>query len=137
MLTPKQEKFCLVYVETGSASEAYRQAYDVKPDTKPANINRQAKAIIDNPKIASRIKELQKPAQDAAMVTLEQHVKKLQELRDAAQSNEKYDAAIKAEVSIGKACGLYTEKVDVTSGGKAIKATWHVHPVKPKDGSQG
>ena len=27
-LTPKQEAFCLAYIETGNASEAYRQAYD-------------------------------------------------------------------------------------------------------------
>ena len=26
-LTPKQEAFCRAYVETGNASEAYRQAY--------------------------------------------------------------------------------------------------------------
>lgn len=35
-LTPKQETFCLAYIETGNASEAYRQAYDaenMKPDT--------------------------------------------------------------------------------------------------------
>ncbi|EPZ98572.1 terminase small subunit, partial [Glaesserella parasuis] len=27
-LTPKQEKFCQLYIELGNASEAYRQAYD-------------------------------------------------------------------------------------------------------------
>ena len=27
-MTPKQEKFCQLYVELGNASEAYRQAYD-------------------------------------------------------------------------------------------------------------
>ena len=35
-LTPKQEKFAQVYVETSNASEAYRQAYDalkMKPET--------------------------------------------------------------------------------------------------------
>ncbi|SQE31532.1 Terminase small subunit [Mannheimia haemolytica] len=29
-LTPKQEAFCLAYIETGNASEAYRQAYEPK-----------------------------------------------------------------------------------------------------------
>ena len=35
-LTPKQETCGLAYIETGDASEAYRQAYDaenMKPDT--------------------------------------------------------------------------------------------------------
>lgn len=27
-LTPKQEKFCQLYIELGNASEAYRQSYD-------------------------------------------------------------------------------------------------------------
>ena len=37
-LTPKQESFCLAYIETGNASEAYRQAYDVGPKTKPETV---------------------------------------------------------------------------------------------------
>jgi len=35
-LTPKQEKFAQVYVETGNASEAYRQAYNAKKWTENA-----------------------------------------------------------------------------------------------------
>ena len=34
-LTPKQEAFCLAYMETGNASEAYRRAYDAD-NMKPA-----------------------------------------------------------------------------------------------------
>jgi phage terminase small subunit len=29
-LTPKQERFVQAYIETGNATEAYRQAYDAK-----------------------------------------------------------------------------------------------------------
>ena len=36
-LTPKQENFCLAYLETGNASEAYRRAYDVA-NMKPESI---------------------------------------------------------------------------------------------------
>ena len=35
-LTPKQERFCQVYIETGNASEAYRAAYNaekMKPES--------------------------------------------------------------------------------------------------------
>jgi len=45
-LTPKQETFCLEYLKTGNASEAYRIAYDAK-DMKPATINRRAKDLIE------------------------------------------------------------------------------------------
>jgi phage terminase small subunit len=53
-LTPKQETFCLAYLETGNASEAYRRAYNANK-MKPATINRNAKALLDNNKIAARI----------------------------------------------------------------------------------
>lgn len=57
-LTPKQEAFCLAYIETGNASEAYRRSYDVSK-MKPASINRKAKELMDNGRIAARISELQ------------------------------------------------------------------------------
>ena len=49
-LTPKQESFCLSYIETGNASEAYRLNYDTE-NMKPATVNRNAKALLDNNKI--------------------------------------------------------------------------------------
>ena len=33
-LTPKQEAFCLAFLETGNAAQAYRRAYDVAEDAK-------------------------------------------------------------------------------------------------------
>lgn len=57
-LTPKQEAFCLAYIETGNASEAYRRSYDVSK-MKPTTVNRCGKQMYDHPKIAARISELQ------------------------------------------------------------------------------
>ncbi len=51
-LTPKQEKFCLAYLETGNASEAYRRAYNAAK-MKAATVNRNAKALLDNTKITT------------------------------------------------------------------------------------
>ena len=45
-LTPKREAFLQKYLETSNASEAYRQVYDVAPDTKPETIARNAHAIL-------------------------------------------------------------------------------------------
>ncbi len=56
--TPKQENFCRTYIETGNASEAYRRAYYAER-MKPATVNRAAKELLDNPKIAARVKALQ------------------------------------------------------------------------------
>ncbi len=56
-LTPKQEAFCLRYLETGNASEAYRRSYDIK-SMKTETVNRTAKELLDNPKIAARLAHL-------------------------------------------------------------------------------
>ena len=56
-LTPKQELFAQKYVETGNASEAYRLSY-AAGNMKPETVNRTAKELLDNPKIAARLAEL-------------------------------------------------------------------------------
>ncbi|BCH12134.1 hypothetical protein GCM10007881_27110 [Mesorhizobium huakuii] len=37
-LTPQQDAFCLAYIETGNASQAYRTAFDVGENTMPATL---------------------------------------------------------------------------------------------------
>jgi len=56
-LTSKQEAFCLAYLEAGNASDAYRRAYDAGR-MKAETVNRKAKALMDDGKIAARIGEL-------------------------------------------------------------------------------
>ena len=121
-LTPKQENFCLAYLETGNASEAYRRAYDVS-NMKPESVNRLAKAQLENVKIASRIEELRAPIREKAMLTLESHLARLEELSRRAEEAEQFGPAITAETNRGKAAGLYTDKVDVTSNGGSIAPT--------------
>lgn len=109
-LTQKQEDFCLAYIETGNATEAYRRAY--KPKTSNQNtLCRTAKGLLDNPKIAARIEELRAPVIKKAQITLDSHLSTLEELRDLAKVSGQYSAATKAEELRGKASGLYTEKI--------------------------
>jgi len=110
MLTKKQEDFCLAYMETGNATEAYRRAY--KPTTKnEATLNRTAKGLIDNPKIAARIAELRAPAIERAQLTLEEHLRELAQLRELAKAKGDYGAATTAETNRGKASGLYVTRL--------------------------
>jgi phage terminase small subunit len=113
-LTPKQEAFCLAYLKTGNASEAYRQAYSAA-NMKPESINVNASKLLSNTKVALRLEELRGPAVIAAQMTLEGHLADLKMLRDKALEAEQFSAAITAETNRGKAAGLYTEKVDHTS----------------------
>lgn len=108
-LTPKQEAFCQKYIETGNASEAYRHAYDAG-GMKPASVNRKAKELLDNGKITARLAELRAPAAKAAQITLESHLRRLEELSTAAQEAGQMAAAITAEIARGKAAGVHVEK---------------------------
>ena len=62
-LTIKQEKFCNYYIETGNASEAYRRAYDCKNMSEKA-IWENASKLLNNTKVAPRVKELQDELKD-------------------------------------------------------------------------
>jgi hypothetical protein len=108
-LTQKQESFCLAYIETGNASEAYRRSY-ATVDMSPASVNREASNLLDNPKITARLGELRQRAEDKSLLTLEAHMNELQSLRDLAKQNGQYSAAIKAEELRGKLCKLYVDQ---------------------------
>lgn len=110
-LTGKQEAFCLAYIETGNASEAYRRCYNAGK-MKPETINRNAHTLCENNKIATRLQELRAPAVKAAQISLEQHLADLQRLRDLAEASAKYGPAVTAEMARGKASGLYVDKVE-------------------------
>lgn len=120
-LTPKQEAFCLAYLETGNASEAYRQAYSAER-MKPETVSRNAKALLDNNKIATRLGDLRQPVVERAQLTLESHLARLEELSRKAEEAEQFSAAITAETNRGKAAGLYTEKLEHTGpGGSSLQ----------------
>jgi phage terminase small subunit len=112
-LTAKQEGFCLAYLETGNASEAYRRAYDAE-NMKPETVNKRASELLDNGVIAGRLAELRGPVVKAAQMTLEAHLEALKALRDRAAEAGQYGAAITAETNRGKAAGLYTERHELT-----------------------
>ncbi len=68
-LTPKQRKFAEEYVNTGNASEAYRRAYDVGPDTKLETIATKASHLLAEYNISTRVSELQKKEAEDFQIT--------------------------------------------------------------------
>jgi phage terminase small subunit len=68
-LTPKQRKFAEEYVNTGNASEAYRRAYDVGPDTKLETIASKASHLLAEYNISTRVNELQKKEAESFQIT--------------------------------------------------------------------
>jgi phage terminase small subunit len=57
-LTPKQELFAQKYVELSVASDAYRLAYNAQ-DMSPEAIHVEASRLLQNPKVAPRVEELE------------------------------------------------------------------------------
>lgn len=110
-LTAKQDAFCLAYIESGNASEAYRKSYNSK-NMKPETVNRKANELMTNGKITARLEQLRKPVRERAQITLESHLERLNHLSLMAEQAEQYGPAIRAEESRGKAAGLYVEKID-------------------------
>ena len=106
-LTPKQENFCLAYLETGNASEAYRRAYDAENMTTDT-ISRKAKELLDNGKITARLSELREPVMKRHNVTVDSLIAELEEARQAALSAETVQSAAAVGATMGKAklCGL-------------------------------
>jgi len=75
-LTIKQEKFCIKYNECGNASESYRVVYNCSK-MKPESINRKAKELMDNVKIAARLKELNQAAVNASVMSKQEALARL------------------------------------------------------------
>lgn len=115
-LTIKQEKFCQLYVEKGNASEAYRAAYNAD-NMKKETVNRNAKSLIDNNKIATRIDELKKKIEKRHDITVDSLIKELEEARSAALAAEtvQASAAVNATMSKAKLLGLDKQIIEQTN----------------------
>ncbi|TGV15817.1 terminase [Mesorhizobium sp. M8A.F.Ca.ET.173.01.1.1] len=101
-LTQKQEAFCLAYVETGNASEAYRRSYDVSVDTKPETIWSEASRLVADPKVSARIVNLQEMAREIALVSVGSLTNELEKARSHAMADPKGAAAAVSAI-MGKA----------------------------------
>ena len=114
-LTPKQLAFVEAYLKTGNASEAYRQAYDAD-GMKPETINRKAKEVLDNGKIAAILQSHREAAAERAIVSILSITEELEEARALAVSIEQPSAAVAASMGKAKLHGLLVEKVEHKGG---------------------
>ena len=117
-LTPKQERFCQLYIELGNASEAYRQSYDA--DSMNENtVNRKAKELLDNGKITARLELIRKEHSKRHNITVDSLLIELEEARKMAldlniQEKPQVSAAVTATMGKAKLLGLDKQVIEHT-----------------------
>jgi phage terminase small subunit len=108
-LTPKQEQFAQVYVETGNASEAYRRAYNVTTQSE-GTINRNAWNLLHSNKISRRVNAIRAEHSKRHEITIDSLTQQYERVFEAAQ--EKGDASTMKGVldSLAKLHGVWVDK---------------------------
>lgn len=126
----------MAYVETGNASEAYRRSYNAEK-MKPETVNRNAKALMDNNKVATRVQELRAAHVERHEITVDDLIRELEEARSIAMSGERQQPAAMVAASMGKAklLGMLTDKTELTGkDGGPIEHSLRVTFVEPGRG---
>lgn len=106
ILTIKQERFCVLYMELGNASEAYRQSYDVSPDCLITTIHDSASKLLAHPLVSQRLATMRRRAQRAANVTISSLTEELCDIQDLAIEEKMPAAAVSAVTVKAKLHGL-------------------------------
>jgi phage terminase small subunit len=78
-LTPKQEAFCYALVETGNRALAYRRAYDIPVNTKPAWIWKEASELAQKAHVRAKVAMLMEAAASKTVANKAQLIKFLWE----------------------------------------------------------
>lgn len=114
-LTVKQERFCQAYIETGNASEAYRQAYSSKGNQ--ATIKKRASELLGRGDIAGMVAKLRGAVTQTHGVTVASLIAELEEARMVAQKREQGAAMVQATMGKAKLAGF--DKGDGDDGSDA------------------
>ena len=115
-LTEKQEAFAVSFAINGNAAQAYRDSHNVAPDATDSWIYVEAAQLVDHPKIAPRIKELQDAAKKRSEFTVVKAMEELDEARREAKALGAPAAMISATNSKIKLLGMdQPARVDHTS----------------------
>ncbi len=113
-MTPKQEQFARLYVETGNASEAYRQAYNAD-NMKPETVTNEAYKLLQDPDISAMVDDLKAEARQRHAVTVDDLLSELEQARAAALSapTPQSSAAVSATMGKAKMLGLLVDKAEI------------------------
>lgn len=120
-LTPKQEKFAQVYVETSNASEAYRQSYNAS-NMKQESIAVNASKLLSNTNVTLRVQQIREDLSKSAQIGLKELLEELEEARLAALEADtpQSSAAVAATMGKAKLLGLDKQIIDHQSSDRSM-----------------
>ena len=110
-LTPKQQAFADYYIQTGNATESAIKAGYSKKTAKEMGCENLTK-----PHISEYIEAYRSKVAEENRWTVDKLIKRFEEIAEKCESADRIDSsgANKALSEIGKLCGFYTDKVEVT-----------------------
>ena len=114
MRTQKKINFARRWRETGNAAEAYRQVYNVRPNTKSATVRDSAWRLLQDPDVTQMVMELEDEAREQHLVTVEGLTNELETARDLAETTNQPAAMTSAIMGKAKLNGLGVDKKHVT-----------------------
>lgn len=126
-LTPKQESFAQLYVELGSAAEAYRRAYDSQ--AKPESVHVSASRLANDPKVSLRIQEIR---DRLAELAIWKRIDSLKTLAGIATNGDKDSDKVAAVKAINSMHGWDKQTIDHTSSDASMTPPSRIEIVAAK-----
>lgn len=116
-LSDRQQRFVDAYLVDPNATKAA-----IAAGYSAATAKQQGSRLLTNVDVAAAIEKRRSKAAEKADLTLQAHLETLNHLRDQAAAANQYSAAVSAEVSRGKAVGLYVDKTELSgkNGGPLV-----------------
>ena len=109
-MTPKQELFAQVYLETSNASEAYKRAYNTQANAN--TVNRKASQLLKHPEVIKLLAELKAETRQRHKLTIDDILQELEQSRLLALENIQCSAAVTATMSKAKLLGLDKQVIE-------------------------
>lgn len=111
-LTFDQDQFCIAYIDTGKAKEAYERVYGAEAAKKDLT------ALMGNPMVVKRVAELYNQImavmQQSCQVDIDMLVRELEQARQLALSEHEASAAIAATMGKAKLHGLMVDRKEIS-----------------------
>ena len=113
-LTPKQIKFCVLFVQEGDTKTATQCAIEAGYSENRAK--QEASELRKHPGCMEYIRELRNQDEKKYEVNLHKHLKRLHQLSVGAEEKGNWNAAVTAEKSRGQVAGLYIDRKEIMHG---------------------